>query len=233
MSGKPKRKSPAGVSTTDAILSTHVGINADLFPKILDLYVAPGSKIADVTYGKGVFWKKIPPGKFDLIASDLMTGVDCRALPYEDGSLDAVVLDPPYMHASGGTAFQFGGNSAIESYYQNNKKAGTHEGTLDLYFSGSAQAYRVLRTEGIFIVKCQDEVCANKQRLTHVEIINHLQQIGFVIEDLFVLVRSNRPVVARMIRQYHARKAHSYFIVARKSDGRKIWKGPRVQAERS
>ena len=38
----------------------------------------------------------------------------------------------------------------------------------------SAEAKRVLRDEGVLIIKCQDEVSANTQRLTHIEIINGL-----------------------------------------------------------
>jgi hypothetical protein len=40
--------------------------------------------------------------------------------------------------------------------------------------------------------------------------------MGFYAKDLFVLVRPNRPVVARLIKQVHARKNHSYFLVFQK-----------------
>jgi len=65
----------------------------------------------------------------------------------------------------------------------------------------------------VFIVKCQDEVSANTQHLTHVELINHFAKLGFYTKDLFVVVRPNRPCVSRIKRQVHARKNHSYFLV--------------------
>ena len=65
----------------------------------------------------------------------------------------------------------------------------------------------------MLIVKCQDEVSANRQRLTHVEIINEYESIGFYTKDLFVLVRTNRPGISRLKKQSHARKNHSYFVV--------------------
>jgi hypothetical protein len=65
-------------------------------------------------------------------------------------------------------------------------------------------------------------VCANQQRLTHVELVNELTKNGFVIEDLFVLLRNNRPGVSRVLRQVHARKNHSYFLVFRKSKRRRL-----------
>lgn len=75
----------------------------------------------------------------------------------------------------------------------------------------------MLRPGGKLIVKCQDEVSANKQHLTHVEIINGYADMGFSCKDLFVLVRTNRPGVSRIKTQVHARKNHSYFLVFVKS----------------
>jgi hypothetical protein len=100
-----------GVATADVIVSARVGDNAELFAQILALHVPRGSLVADVTFGLGAFWKKVPAGAYRVLASDialkpevrapegfsLQTGVDCRALPHADASLDALVLDPPYM----------------------------------------------------------------------------------------------------------------------------------------
>lgn len=213
-----KRKSPDGVATNNLVFSAHTGTNDELFPNVLKLYVAPGSKVADVTYGKGVFWRRVDTSKYDFSPSDLKTGVDCRNLPYEDSSFDCVVFDPPYMHTPGGTAHSSHQN--FEQYYQNNAITSDkkyHDAVLDLYFQAAREAFRILKDSGIYIVKCQDEVCANKQRLTHVEIINELSEYGFLVEDIFVLVRNNRPGVSRIKKQRHARKNHSYFLVFRKS----------------
>src|SRR5687768_3651469 len=95
--GRAKRKSPDGVATSDLVVSANVGKNEDLFPTILQLHVPDGATVADVTYGGGIFWKNVQPGKYDLKATDIATGVDCRDLPYGDGSIGCVVLDPPYM----------------------------------------------------------------------------------------------------------------------------------------
>ncbi len=205
-----------------------------MFPNILELYIPPGSVVADVTYGKGVFWKNVNKSEYSLLASDLKTeglvddckgGIDSRILPYKDHYIDAVVFDPPYMHTPGGTAHN--GHQNFENYYANNiadngnsthqdDSPKYHEAVLDLYFKSAKEAWRVLRWEGIYIVKCQDEVCANKQRLTHIEITNELMGYGFMVEDLFVVVRRGNPGVSRIKKQYHARKNHSYFMVYRK-----------------
>lgn len=213
-----KRKSPNGFATNDLVFSSYASTNQEVFPKIIELFVPKGSTVADVTYGKGVFWRNIPKGEYELLATDIKDGVDCRSLPHDDSSLDCVVLDPPYMHTPGGTAHV--NHQNYENYYQNNACSANgskyHEAVLDLYFAAAKEARRVLKPKGVLILKCQDEVCANKQRLTHVEIINELVRHGFLVEDLFVITRLNRPGVSRMLKQVHARKNHSYFLVFRR-----------------
>ena len=154
---RAKRVVRNGSPSNDLVLSAYSAANEDVFPKILDLYVAPGSTVADVTYGKGVFWNKVSPDRYNLLPTDIATGVDCRDLPYEDGSIDCVVLDPPYMHSPGGTAYST--HQPYESYYKNNStgnrtRSKYHEAVLDLYVDGGREAYRVLRERGTLIVKC-------------------------------------------------------------------------------
>lgn len=236
-----KKRVAGGVATTDVVLTAHAGGNAEIFPQILRLHVPRGSKVADVTFGKGVFWKNIPLGEYEVLASDITAksnngslpfmevsdGVDLRNLPYEDESIDCVVLDPPYMeglyrdqksHLAGGGSY-----AAFRHHYSNGEttkwKAGApkwHDAVTDMYVRGGVEAYRVLKPEGILIVKCQDEVSANKQRLTHVEIITAYESLGLYTKDLFIVMRNNKVGVSRLKKQVHARKNHSYFLVFQK-----------------
>ena len=212
----PKRTVKNGTPTNDLVLSAYTEPNERVFPKILSLYVTPGSVVADVTYGKGVFWKHVPQEAYRLLATDLTDGVDCRDLPYEDGKIDCLVFDPPYMHSPGGTAHS--GHQPYEDYYRNNRTGNLtgskyHEAVVELYVDAGKEAVRVLRDRGVMIVKCQDEVCSNRQRFTHVEIMREYEAMGLVAEDLFVVARRNHPGVSRAVRQVHARKNHSYFLV--------------------
>lgn len=223
----PAKRVQGGIATADVVLSAHAGRNAELFPRILALHVPPGATIADVTYGQGVFWQQVPPGLYRLLPSDLATGTDCRALPHADASLDALVLDPPYMEGllreKAETRGGLGSHVGLRAYYAAGGEVPSapgagrwHQAVLDLYLDAAAEARRVLRDHGILIVKCQDEVSANRQELTHVQIITGLAALGFYARDLFVLLRANRPGVARLKRQVHARKNHSYFLVFQK-----------------
>jgi len=196
------------------------GTNDKLFPSILGLYVPKGSLVADVTFGRGVFWKGIPEGDYDLRATDLKDGVDFRNLPYTNGELDALVLDPPYMHSPGGTAHR--GHQNFETYYRNNQATSPagfkyHDAVLRLYLEGILEAFRVLRHKGVLILKCQDQVCAGHMRLTGVELAHYLVHNGWKVEDLFVLMANNHPGISRLKKQQHSRRNHSYFLVARKS----------------
>jgi hypothetical protein len=193
----------------DFVLTATIGTNADLFPNILSLYVPEGSVVADVTFGKGVFWKNVDTSKYVLKASDLKDGVDFRDLPYEDGSIHALVLDPPYMH-DGKTV-----HKALNKNYRNNHAPTTsHASVIRLYAAGILEATRVLKKKGVIVVKCQDETESGKQRLSHVELIQVLELFGFEIVDLCVLVQDKLPLM-RHAYQKSARKNHSYAIVAR------------------
>ena len=224
---KVVKRVQGGISTSDVIMSAYISGNADVFRHIIDLHIPIGAKIADVTYGNGVFWKEIDISKYELIATDIATGVDCRNLPYENESFDVLVLDPPYMegllrnntsHKAGTSTY-----STFREYYSNGDESNMngpkwHKAVTDLYNKAGIEGFRVLKDGGIMIVKCQDEVSANRQWLTHVEIINYYEQLGFYTKDLFVVVRQNKASISRLIKQKHARKNHSYFLVFVKAE---------------
>jgi hypothetical protein len=195
------------VKPSGPVLTCVQGTNADLFPVALGMYAKPGDKIADVTYGRGVFWRNVPAGLYDLHRSDLETGVDLRRLPYEDDSFDGVVLDPPYLN---------GGGNAKESLNKCYRNAGNmcHENVVALYLGGILEARRVLKRGGLLFIKCQPAVADHKQKLTHVQIMTVLPMIGFLIEDEFILRQTVVPLM-RHTTQQHARKNHSYLLVAR------------------
>lgn len=250
------RRTQSGEATSDLIVSAHVGQNAELFQQIMALHVPEGARVADVTYGGGKFWKLIPPERYELFASDLVEddapagpyvsyrgGIDCRELPYDDASLDCVVLDPPYMEgffrrlgsqrAGGGTHAAF-----RKAYARGSKEHRSdikyHDAVTDLYLRAGLEAWRVSKAGGRVIVKCQDEVSANRQRMTHVEIITGYEDMGFYCKDLFVLVRRNAPAVSRLVQQVHARKNHSYFLVFERPKGKaKLPRSARRSPKRS
>lgn len=236
------RRVQGGEATTDVVLSAHVAGNAEVFAQLAGLHIPAGHLVSDLTYGKGVFWQQIPVGKYSLKFSDIdakvqrdpihdikvETAIDSRALPFGDETLDCIVFDPPYMEglfrASTNHLAGAGTHDAFRHHYSNGKATPDktdqpkwHDAVLDLYLKTGIEAYRCIRNKGLFVVKCQDEVSANKQRLTHVEIISAYESLGFYTKDLFVVMRSNKPGISRLVTQVHARKNHSYFLVFQKT----------------
>jgi hypothetical protein len=81
------------------------GTNADLIAAVARLYLKKGDRVADITFGKGVFWQRINLSDYRFRKSDRITcpgtSHDFRRLPYPDGYFDAVVFGPPYAHGEG------------------------------------------------------------------------------------------------------------------------------------
>lgn len=193
------------------ILTAKQGHNVDLFTDILDLYVPEGSRVLDMTWGRGNFWAETESR--EVIGIDIATPKDCladlRYTPFSDSVFDAVVLDPPYARRVG-TSIK---SSIAEPYGLAAAEAPIGwEATRKLYRDGAKEALRLLRDGGVLILKCQDEIESGKQRWNHVAL---LEIEGYICEDLFVLVQKGVPAM-RVPYQLHARKNHSYFIIQRK-----------------
>jgi len=240
-----QKRTQGGEATSDLTRSASVAGNAAVFPSILSLHMPDGGQIADVTFGRGVFWKNVDRRHWKVVGSDMLiedkvqarftdldltTGVDFAQLPYKDTSMDGLVLDPPYMegfyredndalagsgsHSNLREAYSGGGEGV--SIPRPRGRLAWQDRVIDAYMAGASEAHRVLKDKGLLIIKCQDAVSANTQRLAHVEIITGLEGLGFYCKDLFVVVREGRPGVSRIKKQVHARKNHSYFLVFEK-----------------
>ena len=187
------------------------GNNADLIAEVAQLYAADDFKIADLTYGKGVFWRKCP--ELNVTGSDLVTvpdrPYDFTATPYDDASFDIAVLDPPYIHSPG--------NHQTDSRYQNRA---TTKGMLwrdlreQLYIPGMKEAMRIVKPDGGQVwVKCKDQVQSGMQRWCHVELCHDALELGLYPRDLFILKATSQTSNNRWNVQHHARKPHSYLWV--------------------
>jgi DNA modification methylase len=185
--------------------------NEEAFARLIRLYAREGQTIADVTFGRGVFWKHVSQMLYDVKASDLMDGIDFRALPYTEASIDVVVLDPPYRYTPAKNQAH-----VADAQYQLQASAPTRtQGVVELYLDGMREANRVLKQGGFLFVKCQDTVQDGKQIWTHVDLINAADGLGYAVRDLLVVTNDTAPAT-RWSFQRHLRKHHSYFLVLRK-----------------
>lgn len=173
----------------------------------------PGGFEADVTYGNGMFYKdRAPPRlKFDIQPLfDDVVGACSSSLPIDAASIGSLMFDPPFLtyvkagreHKDGKVQMtaRFGG------YWSYDDLASHYRGTI-------IEAGRVLRTGGVFVVKCQDIIHNHRMHCTHAMVIDMAIEAGFRLKDLFVLAAKHRMPGPQKGRQRHARIFHSYFLV--------------------
>jgi hypothetical protein len=200
------------------------GNNADLIAQVGQLYIKPGDVVADVTYGSGRFWKKFPVTTVTFLPSDLVgaegvLAADFRHLPYADGSIDVAVLDPPYTHHPGtrnGHVFP-----PTSTRYRNTESTTSlyNEGIMELYRDGMAEAVRVMRPAGAFLlVKCKDMVQRDVMCWSSATIYEFAWDLGLWPRDQFFLIPRNPAPNGRWKTQRHARGRPSILWVFEKPD---------------
>ena len=173
----------------------------------------PGGFDADLTYGNGQFWKKLPRPRLCYDITPLHDGVqqaDSAMLPLTPGAIGSAVFDPPFLtyvkngraHKDGKVAMtaRFGG------YYTYDELETHHRDTI-------SEAHRVLRPLGRLVFKCQDIIHNHRMHCTHANVINWAETEGFRLLDLFVLPAKSRMPGPQNGTQRHARVFHSYFLV--------------------
>jgi hypothetical protein len=129
--------------------------NASLILSVSKLgYLRQEWRTLDPTYGLGTWWKLWQPERLvrcDLnpeLSPDRPDGVDVRDLPWRANTFDAVAFDPPYK--LNGTGSDPDVRYDVDEY---GSIAERHE----LIFDGIDESLRVLKPEGILLVKCQDQ----------------------------------------------------------------------------
>lgn len=186
------------------------GNNDVLIASAAKIHAEAGMRIADVTYGKGNFWKLVNTKLYEFYPSDIKTGVDFRATDYRHNFMDIVVFDPPYMYTTAGNM-----KDNMEDSYGVTPDLPDNYAVLDLYWGGMAEAYRILHPGGTLWVKCQDTQKSNKHYWNHIEIYNYACHMGFESLDFFVLCpRGVMP--SKYKYQLTARKNHSYLWIFKK-----------------
>lgn len=196
------------------VLSAVTGDNSDLIRDVSKLYLRDDMCVADVTYGNGVFWKQVDLKNISFFPTDITMGVDMCNLPYEDSTMDVVVIDPPYMYHSSASH-----KESVDRGYRNNERVQSGifgVGAVNkLYLDAMREAKRVLKPKGLMWIKCQDQIMGGKQWRQHIYIHTYALGLDLTDEDLFVLVQKGRPTM-RHNYQLHSRKNFSYLWIFRK-----------------
>lgn len=213
--GYNARRREARNSKAVPVTTVTFGTNEQLIADVASVYLTDGDVVADVTYSRGRFWKKTRTRRYQFLASDLMPerpgviAADFRSLPYRDGSVDALVFDPPYIHSPG--------KGLLKDRYNGRQTTDmiTYAQIIQLYEDGMTEAVRVLRDGGQLWVKCKDTLASERQRWSHITIYEIADKLGMYARDLFLLVSPAPTTVTtgRWARQLHARKVQSYLWI--------------------
>src|SRR5438067_5869658 len=152
--------------------SVWYGEDCELLEKMLDLYPHQAPRlILDATVNAGRFWRGT---RKNVVGMDIdprhgpdVVGDNTR-MPFPDECFDVVVYDPPHIPNQGRdrakdftTRFGLGEKSSAGNGY-----SFTH-----LFPPFLAEAYRVLRAEGILLCKIADYVHNHRYQWAHVELV--------------------------------------------------------------
>jgi hypothetical protein len=187
--------------------------NAELIDDVRRLHIADDAVVLDVTYGRGIWWRRWTPA--NLTAHDLrLDGVDFRCLPEMNDSFDVVAFDPPYVMVGGRST------STLPDF---NDRYGLHTtqrtpAELDaLMAAGLAEAHRVVRPRGLILAKCADYIWSGRYHAGTHHLLDAALDLGLVLVDRFDMVTlSPRPQPGGR-RIVHARRNSSTLFVLRKA----------------
>lgn len=193
---------------------------------------------ADMTYSIGAFYgdftvtdlsgnKKevtIPKPKYCLDVcpqqEDTIKIEPLGKLPFEDNSIESIVFDPPFVISVGpslnGPAVDENGKKSniivrrFAAYYPINQ-------LLESYYHWMEEIYRVLKPDGIAVVKTQQTISGSRSLNSP----NYLwfigNCIGFDTIDTFVLGSKGRLISGKVRKQQHSRRFECEFQVFKKN----------------
>lgn len=199
----------------DKVISSISFDEQEIIRDILYLHANGNYIDCDPTFSIGNFYKKglpKPKHRFDKFPqyADVIEATSDN-IPLENESCEVIMFDPPFVMGAieKEDASQYGGIigtrfTAFKDFAE----------LKEMYSKSLKEFYRILRTDGIVIFKCQDCNSSSKQHFTHCWVMYEAMKYGFYPKDLFILFAKNRINDGR--KQQHARKYHSYFWVFKK-----------------
>lgn len=195
--------------------SVITGTNADLIAQVAPYYLT--GSVLDVTYGDGKWWDRFRPEQFTAHDLYKLDGVDFRALPEADSSVDTVCYDPPYTISGGPSSDKM--NSDIQNRFGIGIQNVGHLTTRsfeELIRGGLTECCRVARRW--VLVKCM-EFAQGGPGLhdTPTLVTNHARSRGWLKHDQIVHHTGSGPGGHNIFEAKRARRHHSYLLVFTKA----------------
>ena len=201
------------------LASVWEGEDAELLEQMLAFYPRKRPRrILDATVNCGRFWRgsKRPVFGVDVdVAHRPDVVADNTQMPFKDALFDVVVYDPPHIPNQGrdnekdfNVRFGLFVRSSKENQY-----TFTHT-----YPPFVAEAYRLLKPEGVLLCKITDYVHHHRYNWAHVDFIDAARKAGFRPCDCIIKIRKGPIVDPRWKTAHHTRRQHCYWLIFRKSN---------------
>lgn len=165
-----------------------------------DKYTVPEPKILFDVFPKEEKIKKIEPlGK----------------LPLEDNSISSIVIDLPFLifPHNAPSSYAEGKSGMFKRFFSYYPADELYES----YYHWISEAYRVLKENGTCVFKCQSNISGGIQHSVEEYSFMYAQNVGFTVEDKFILEAKARMISGQIKKQAHARKYTSAFYVFKKT----------------
>ncbi len=196
--------------------------DSKILENLLRIHAISGPKIIlDTTYNSGKMWKS-----FDFVSNDVtLTTMDINPKYNTDivddfmemskvcsGSFDVLIFDPPHLPGvSEGSSKVYAEEYGIIGPTKGREK----KNISGMFRPFLIQAKRVLKKEGIILVKICDLIQGRKYQWQHVDLINIARELDITACDMAIKSRSGSIISSKWENQYHLRKSHSFWIVLR------------------
>ena len=179
----------------------------DILSWIMKLYNDSKPFECDLTASKCIFWKSLPKPQYLYDKYPQVEGIkplsEADLLPNK--SFSSIVYDLPFIVSNGAMSKikeRFTHFESVEELYQANDEM-------------LERSCRLLKKQGILIVKTMDISHGNKQIWISDYVIKKAEKLGLELIEKFILL-SNLRLFPRTHQQRVARKYHSYFLIFRK-----------------
>jgi hypothetical protein len=183
--------------------------------------------ILDVTHNRGTMWRGLP---YRVVGCDLSlefpqnAQADFGAIPFRNNSFDVVVFDPPHLptHAASKNS-----SNIWKSRYgitDNDAYGRNSDNVSGMFLPFLLEAYRTLVPNGIVLAKIADLTHNHTYQWQHVDYILSCRLANLTPCDLLIKADPNAGNLksSKWLNTYHLRKAHAYWIVARKGNCEKL-----------
>ncbi len=208
------------------------GTTAQAVANIFDLHFPGTPTIADLTWGRGRFWTKLPAVAPNVIGFDIDTrgGSQIRSayqhVPLRDQSVDVAVFDPPFIFSPGlrgivgAKRFFLGSPEGVKERFYEGPRSDKRiiaprnkDDLLDQTIRTMVEMKRIARLG--MILKGQNLITDQHPNWWTYDVMKYAELLFHIRpeDELIQISPAARLVDPRWNTQYHFRRAHCYYLV--------------------